>query len=136
MNWYLTCDKLWLSVANWRRGKGMQKDFKGFLHPLTCMTNVVTCAFFLKTRFRAFIRFSKHLVGPLLCTHCEEPFIWALGDIERFSEDWYDLICVLEQSLVTIRTVQSPFYIRRINFNTQSTYPISLNLLQTGTPKI
>lgn len=69
MNWHLTSDKLWPSVANWRKGKGMQKNFKGFQNPLKCMTNVVICAFFaLKKRLRAFIRFSKHLVGPLLCT--------------------------------------------------------------------
>lgn len=50
-------------------------------------------------------------------------------------QDWYDLICVLEQTLVTVRSVKCSFYIRRIHFNTQSTYPISIKFVTDWHPQ-
>lgn len=84
--------------------------------------------FFSEKKIQSFDQILKAFSSvPSSVPHREEPFLWALGGIERFSEEWYDLICVLEWSLVKIsRRAQSPFYIRRINLNTQSTQPISI----------
>lgn len=95
------------------------------------------CAFSSERKIRSFDQILKAFSSVSSCTPCcEKPLLWALGDTKGYSEEWYDLICVLERSLVTIqRRVWNSLFLRRRNFSSLGIHPISFKSVTEWHPK-